>query len=311
MAKSSSLVTRSGEVAQAIANDLMAMEVGERLPTVAEYAEQFHTGIGTIQKALEYLQTEGGIRLESRGQFGTFLQAINRIQLWRVLGNRVLAGVMPLPYSRRYEGLATGLHAVALAAGVEMIVAFLRGAKTRLRALTTSRYDFAIMSLFSAEAAIEEGVDLTIGPDFGPRSYVKEHVILFAPGRGPAIQPGYRVGMDHSSIDQSRLTQYECEGLAVETIEIGYMQLLEALAADKIQAAVWASDEVLYSPPGISRHPLQSAKAQSIFPKDTAAAIVTLGSNRGIARLLTDVISVEGVRSIQEEVLSNRRLPEY
>lgn len=55
------------------------------------------------------LQENGAIKLESKGHLGTFLIAKNTAILLAFAGITSIVGVMPLPYSKRYEGFATGL----------------------------------------------------------------------------------------------------------------------------------------------------------------------------------------------------------
>lgn len=304
-------VTRAGQVARAIAEDVKGLEVGDRLPTIAEYARRYKVGIGTVQKALDALQGHGCVRLEAHGQRGTFLRAIDCVRLWTLQGRRAIVGVMPLPYSRRYEGLATGLRAVAEAAGLSILLAFVRGARTRLEGLAVLRYDFVVMSRFAVECAISEGWDLQIALDFGPHSYVQDHALLFGPGHGPTIQPGDRIGVDNSSFDQSTLTRYECNGRQIELVEIGYMQVVEALTTGRIQAAVWASDPLERPTSAITHAPLSSDAARSVSPRDTTAVIVVRTNDAGMVRLLKEAISVETVRRIQEDVIAGRRMPSY
>ena len=306
-------VTRVGRAAQAIAEDLGGLEVGDRLPTMAEYAAKHKVGFGTVQKALEVLQDQGCIDLEARGQLGTFLQGIDRARLWAIRGQQALVGVMPLPYSRRYEGLATGLRAAWQSEHISLLLAFMRGAETRLDALVSGRYDFVVMSRFAAEFAADRGWNIKIALDFGPETYGQEHVLLFAPGRGPSIQPGYRVGIDNSSFDQCELVQFEIAGIEVETVEMGYMQLMEALVSDQIQVTVWDADPLALaqSSPNVTRVPLRSKASQAIVPKDTTTVVVTRAGDSSTARLLEETLSVPAVLHIQQEVLSGQRMPSY
>src|SRR5690606_5195656 len=144
-----------------------------------------------------------------------------------------------------------------------VLLSFHRGAEQRLRALASAHYDFVVMSQFAAETAVSQGWDVSVALEFPAHSYVQGHVVLFAPGRGPEIKSGYRVGVDSGSFDQIALTHHECQGLDVEIVEVGYMQLLEALHADEVQAAIWAADDVYREEPGDTRDPMRAPATTS------------------------------------------------
>ncbi|MEL7656273.1 MAG: helix-turn-helix domain-containing protein, partial [Bacillota bacterium] len=46
-----------------MARDIFNMEVGDRLSSIAEYAEVFSSGRGTVQEALKFLQENHSISL--------------------------------------------------------------------------------------------------------------------------------------------------------------------------------------------------------------------------------------------------------
>jgi DNA-binding GntR family transcriptional regulator len=54
-------LTRAGAVSIRIAERLLASRVGERLPRIADYAGEFGTGVGTVQRALQILEESGAI----------------------------------------------------------------------------------------------------------------------------------------------------------------------------------------------------------------------------------------------------------
>src|SRR5690606_6618946 len=124
-------------------------------------------------------------------KLGTFIDAIDHRLIWELAGGQSVSVAMPLPYSRRYEGLATGLHAAFGRAGVPLTLMFVRGSIDRARALQQERADFAVMSRFSAEA----GPGVEIVHDFGPHTYVGAHGLVVVEGRDPD-DPDLRVAVD-------------------------------------------------------------------------------------------------------------------
>jgi YhfZ C-terminal domain/Helix-turn-helix domain len=302
--------TSSGRVVQALADELSKLEIGDRLPPVATLAEKHRVGVGTIQKVLDLLQSRGCIELRARGHLGTVLCNADWARLWEIHGYATVSGVMPLPFSRRYEGLATGLCAAWSAEHLSPLLTFRSGAMSRLHSLASTRHDFAIMSAFACETAIAEGRDLRLAVDFGPGSYGEDQAVFFAPGQGPAIRSGYRVGIDESSFDQVAMTRAECGDLKVELVPVGYLQLWEALSSGVIHAAVWDSD-VQGRASEVTSAPLTSGAAKSLLPRVTTAVAVTTKQAHATFRVLQEYLSVETVRKVQEEVMAGDRLPSY
>ena len=72
-----------------------------------------------------------------------------------------LLGVMPLPYSTIYEGLATGLmYSFINKNDIKINLSFIRNAIYRIDELLSGRYDFAVVSRHSAETALINGKNI-------------------------------------------------------------------------------------------------------------------------------------------------------
>ncbi|STH70408.1 amino acid transporter [Escherichia coli] len=84
---------------------------GNRLKTIDELATECRSSVGLTQAALKTLESSGAIRIERRGRNGSYLVEMdNKALLSHVDINNVVCA-MPLPYTRLYEGLASGLKA--------------------------------------------------------------------------------------------------------------------------------------------------------------------------------------------------------
>jgi hypothetical protein len=217
---------------------------------------------------------------------------------------------MPLPFSRLYEGLATGITVAWKAQTITPLLTFRSGAESRVQSLVSRRQDFAVMSRFSAEAAAKNGWDVRVAVDLGPQSYGEEFAVFFAPGRGPVIESGYLVGVDPSSFDQVALTRGECTGRKVKFVDMGYLQLWEALSSEVIHAAIWDSD-VQGAPEELTRGELTREEARLLLPEVTTAVAITAEEEPATSRLLREAVDVKRARKVQQDVMTGRRLPSY
>src|SRR5690625_4816170 len=91
--------TKNGLAAQKIAQTLLAVREGERIPRIDDFVRNLKLGRGTIQSSLTLLEDVGAVRVESRGHLGTFLLEKDNAALWKIAGHSTIIGVMPLPYS--------------------------------------------------------------------------------------------------------------------------------------------------------------------------------------------------------------------
>ena len=103
------LLAKSGYATIKIAVEFLNAEKGDRIKTVSELEEIYHFSRGTIQNALKALKSLNAISTVSKGKQGTILTNKNDGILLTIVGIKAVVGCMPLPYSKRYEGLATGL----------------------------------------------------------------------------------------------------------------------------------------------------------------------------------------------------------
>lgn len=303
---------KEGAVAVNLARRLMAMEPGERLPRLTDLAREFQVGQGTVHQALKSLVEAGAAEIQSRGHLGSFLATVDYRKLWELSGNGTLMGLMPLPYSRRYEGLATGLYEAFETAGIPVNIGYMRGSSKRLEAVLEGHADFAVTSALAADEALRSKEQEWLAPVWlGPESYVSIHAILTLNPAFTGIQNGMRIGVDRASLDQFWLTEAECEGKDVEFVEVPYMNVVEELHQGKIDAAIWNSDEAVERYPGVHIVPLANEQARSLAEANTEAVVLIRRDREDLRHLLKRFLLVDQVRRVQEEVMSKKRMPTY
>lgn len=298
-----------GYLAQEIAKKMLTISVGERIPKISDLAEEFSIGRGTVQGALKILEKSGAISTNARGHLGTFLTAKDQKLLLQVSGFGQLVGAMPLPYSKKYEGLATGLSAIFDKHGYTLHFAFMRGSVARAKALTAGRYDFAIMSLLAAEKLIQSNAPVEIALSLGKQSYVSGHTVFVGHDQIKELKDGMKIGIDSSSTDQVDLTMAECENLDVEFVEANYMHLFDMLAKGEIDAAVWDNEDTRQniSMPYI---PLSTRKAKEMDKKLTEAVCLVHTHNSTLKEVL-GTLPLEDILNIQKAVIEGTITPRY
>jgi hypothetical protein len=304
----SQLLQKNGLVAMKLARELMTMLVGDRISTIEEYSRKYDAARGTVQAALKLLSHYKAVLLEPRGHLGTFISCMNYDILWEFTGLGTIMGVMPLPYSRLYEGLATGLYQIMNGRRIPFSLAYMRGAESRLKALDGGRYDFAVVSRLAAVTAMERGMEIDIAIEFGHHTYVNQHVVVFSNERKREIEDGMSVGVDRTSIDHHVLTVHQCSGKNVNLVELAYNQIIRKLKNREIDAAIWNIDEIVERKIDICYYPLRSGDFADF---DTEAVIVVNRNNYGVRNLLSAFVDKEEVVSCQQRVLRGEQIPNY
>jgi len=300
---------KTGIITNYIASELMALKKEDRLPIISDYQKRFGVSRGTVQNALNFLKEKGAIVCESRGQLGTFLVDIDYgiLQTYAISGP--VLGTMPLPYSRRYEGLATGLYAAFEAQDLRLNLAYVRGAKERIRLVCTDAYRFAIVSRFAAQEAMHRGEPVQIAVDFGNHTYLSQHVLVFADPGKERIEPGMKIGIDDSSPDQCAVIHLLTLGMEVDLIEMPAHQLLSALRARKVDAGVWNYDEIADKDYRDIPYVLLDLTPALC---DMGAAVMLCKQDDSAMMAIVENNAIEGaVLEVQGQVLSGEKVPNY
>lgn len=291
-----------------LANMMLSIQQGERIPTVQEFSVKIGLARGTIQNALKFLIDQNAIELESRGHLGTFLKKKNMRTLFGFAGIDSIVGVMPLPYSKRYEGLATGLiTGLENQYDIPMSLAYMRGAQNRIAMLMDGRYDFAIVSQYAAQGIIKnDKAKIRIVKSFGRQSYLANHILLLHDKNANGIRDGMRIGVDKDSVDQMKLTEKVCKDYTVEFVPMNYNNVIDFVVKGKVDAAIWNEDELQDKALDINY-----IEVNSDHQADTEAVLVVKRENETMFRLLDEIISVETVLDTQRLVMEDKISPSY
>ncbi|MFB1050701.1 GntR family transcriptional regulator YhfZ [Paraliobacillus sp. JSM ZJ581] len=302
--------SKNGLAAKKIAKLFLQLDEKEKIPRVSDYCEILSIGRGTVQNALRLLEEMKAIKLEARGHLGTFLVWKDKGMLLEISGFAPLIGSLPLPYSRKYEGLATGMVDAFETSGSRVNLIYMRGGVNRIEALRTKRCDYAVVSKMTADAMLDKYSNLIIMERLGSKSYVSAHKIFLADEEKTQVIDGMRVGVDRESLDQMHLTSLEFATKNVTYIDVNYMQLFEKLQANEIDATIWNVDEKKISQTFKSIS-FESEEALRVS-KDTSEAVIVIDSER--EEEIKDKwasVTKEQILIVQKSVENGEIIPHY
>ncbi|MBA3943006.1 MAG: hypothetical protein H0X37_00420 [Herpetosiphonaceae bacterium] len=303
------LMSKQGLVVTELARILFMAVPGGRLAPVQEYAAQLSVGTGTVQAALEYLQEQGAVRLEARGRLGSYAAELSYPLLWSLAFQRPIIGAMPLPYSRRFEGLATGLRQQFVGEPLDLDLRFMRGAAQRMQALASQTCDWALISRWAAETAEAHGFAVQTVMVLGPHSYMGGHSLLL-PSGVCELQAGMRIGVDMQSMDHVYLVRAISRGKQVDLQPIDYSQGLDHLRTGAIDATVWSAEDIPADLTSLTVVPLDPQAEPALAPLGEAVIVVNK-DNQAMQHVLGAVLERTELLHIQHDVLERNRLPNY
>ncbi len=301
------LYHKNGLIIMALARKLLGKQPGDRMENIIDIAAGMSVGRGTVQTAIRTLEEGGAIALDVRGHLGTFITAIDYTVLMSVSGMTHLVGVMPLPYSKRYEGLATGIYNVLNEkSGVPVNLAYMPGSERRINSLLEERYDFAVLSRAAADHHVSENDQIEILFSLNEHTYVSDHGFICRENYEPG-DTVMRIGVDHSSFDILSMTSFFFQNRKIKIVPMKYSSVINNIKAKKIDGAIWSLEEQIIRDPELRYEPIQS----NMDSKYTQAALLIRKSDDGTKNFLERFFDIDEVERIQGCVLNNEVLPNY
>lgn len=298
---SRAFIKKEGIALVSLSRYLLTVKEGERLRTIEDLSDEFSLSVGVVQNSMKVLESAGSIRLERRGRNGTVLTHRNMPTLLQQadFGNLVCA--MPLPYTRLYEGLASGLKQQFTQ--LPLYFAHMRGAGMRIDCLIEGMYDMAVASRLAADSYLLRGEVLEVF-NLGAHSYVDCHQLICRQGEYNDIQ---RVGFDANSPDQRLLNEIAFAGREVEWIETPYNDCLHDIEHGVIDAAIWNIDNS-NAIKGLEAHRLEGDPR---YYQATEAVILVRNDNVVLLRLLNMLVDVNRLLAHQHSVVQGDIEPRY
>ena len=304
-----SFLMKKGQVVRRLSSSLMKLKIGDRLPSISDFQEEYGVSRGTIQNAIEFLKELGAFEMTSKGRLGSFLTGINYSILQEYAFSETIIGTMTLPYSKLYEGFATGIYEAFQEANLPLNIAYIRGAKERIKSVATQMYQFAVVSKFAAEEAKRSGEPIEIIAEFGDKTYLSDHVLLLRDAELQGLKDNMKIGIDFDSIDQYRLTEKLINGLDIQLVEVNGSQIINALRTGVIDAGVWSIDEIKDK----GYNDINWVKIPEIYRDVSMSTTVIVGhkDNEVIKAMFNNRINKNLILITQKSVAQGKQLPQY
>lgn len=300
---------KTGLAIEQIANEVYQLKKGERIPSISDFQQQFNLSRGTVQNALNFLRSEKAIVIQSKGHMGTYIEAIDYTILQKYITSNQISGTMPLPYSKTYEGLATGLALAFLGEETKLNIAYIRGSEERIHMIERGIFDFAVVSRFAAEDMIKADKEIEIVLSFGKHSYLSRHVLLYQSDMDLELRDGLRVGVDYNSFDHVFLTNKIMRNYDAEYFDLPGSQLVHSIREGQIDVAIWNYDEV--ADKNFEDIRFTELPKENQYPEIGEAVIVCHKDNTLVSSILKRKLDVKNIQSIQQQVKDNELIPRY
>ena len=290
-----------------LANQILLLNNGDPLPTVRQIAAQTQTSLGSVSFALRSLEEDGSITIARRGRLGSYITSRSIVKLWNATHPDPLVIAFTLPGNLRFEGLATALKTLFNLAGVDTYMIFIRGSKTRLKALTENRCHIAVVSSFTAEMDSRPGQKICLTLPSG--TWLKGQHLFF---RYPLHHEPYRVALDPDSFDHSKITELEFSGKNVLFQQITFSQVARLLIEGQVDATIWNTEDLRFNlEPTINNRPLSENVREVVKDRDLSASLVVRKEDSSLQSLINEVIHVPALVEIQNRILSGQAMPAY
>ncbi len=292
-----------------LAEYLIQVKEGSRLPSVRKLAATTHMSVGSVSIALNDLQDMGAVRIQKRGHLGSIVEEISLSKLWNVIEPGPLVIAMTLPMHLKFEGLATGLKMAFEKAGIDAYMIFIRGSLTRLKALRENRCHVTVMSGLAAAEYTGKGHKIAL--TLPPGSWITGYRVFYRDPRPDAKKP-LRVGIDRDSFDHRRITELEFDGQIVEYHWESFVKFYRLLRNGDVDAIVWTIDQGdAFLGTDIAERPLSDRTMDQIGGKSISATLITRTENESIRALLNAIIQPDDIVEIQRKVVGGEMVPEY
>lgn len=292
---------KSWLISTKIARELIGLEEGDRLPTIAEYAQRFDSSRGIVQNALANFQTQEAVGLEKRGKVGTFITHLDLPKLFSLADLRYITASMPPPLNPYFSSLATGVCASIADCPATFNFGFMHSSESRAQALVRRVYDFVIVSYHSAQELVKKYPELEIARVLKKSVYSPPFILCSNRKGVRSISDGDRIVADPKSNDQYDVTMRLCKGKNVTMIHETYLATRHVYNSGRADFIVQREDE--YKKKDTEEWiPIRNQNLGITYP-----AVLVNSANYGMDTIVQRYLNDDTISHVQQEVQAGRR----
>ena len=302
-------MANSTDLIKSLAECLLPLGEGERLPSAREIAAKFGASLGSVSSAINHLEEIGAVTIYRRGHLGSFLEQKALGILWSIIENGPMVIAQTLPSFPKCEGLATAIYSLLNSAGIETYLIFIRGSINRIKALRRGQCHAAVMSVLAADELHSEEEEIVLR--LPSQSFVQEHIVLFRQNSEAVAHP-LIVGFDPDSFDVKYLTELEFAGRNVNLQPMTFTQIdlhLEDSSVDAAITNVAFLERLTYR--GFISRPLSPRVKTIVGERSTSAALVTRTMSHATKTVLQEILDPIKILEIQRQVVDGLMIQRY
>ncbi|MGP4081593.1 YhfZ family protein [Pseudalkalibacillus sp. R45] len=287
----------------------MKYNIGERIPTTPVLAEKFTAGYGTIDKAMTALKEMEAIKVQPKGQMGTYLLEKDTALLWSIMDRGPVKGSLPIPSTLEFQGLASGIARTLKSKNIAYTFSFNNGSSKRINELLNHQCDFILLSHQAADLAQQKWANLEIIKTFDEKSYYEDMIVLCNSTAVKEVEE-WRIGVDNTSLDHITFSDRVFPQNTKE--EVMYMHIPYLIADGVIDAAVWHSSQLVPTKliHTLTYYPVQYEENNSEV-KNMAGAIMVNTDRKENYAFLSEMFNNDKILKIQKEVMTRIITPYY
>lgn len=299
---------KNGIMIRNIARDLLCLDIGDIMTSIAEYTVRFDVSRWTVQTAIQFLLENKCMSIEKHGPKGTVVCGMDRKRLWEMADFNPMLALVPPPSSVIHDSLYTGLAEAFNRTDFPVNLAYMVPGGLRMKYLNSGRCHFTIVSALAAKLMLPENPDLNVIMDLKDATYSLPFRLYARKGGSLEITDGTRVGYYEAAAEQSYMTDALCQGKQVVKVSKNYHGCVNALAKGEIDVLVKRSDIETSVLAGCPYVELDSTEDYMLATKPV---ILINRTEYDMDRIVTKYINPSVIAEKQKEVLEGRCLRNY
>ncbi|MCB2289844.1 hypothetical protein LGK97_08710 [Clostridium sp. CS001] len=302
-------IKKSGLVISKLARDMLINDIGNKLPSISEYAGKLSVSRGVIQQGINFLEENNCILLQKSHGTGTFLQHKDSNKLCENTGWDLLTINMPVPATHYLQSLTTALYQYNTIFPFPLAMVYVTGAHNRLKYLEKKIYDTIVVSASSAKAYCEMYDFLDEPIVLENCQYAGGFCVYFANSNNTQIKDGMRVAYDPSSTDHYSLTKALCAGKNVEWVETPFILLSEVLHQKKVDVLIHRREYPMLRFEHLNPQPIEIYRFSNLETK--TPVLLFHKENYGVRALFEKYLNTTDIYLTQKNIMEGRESPRF